>query len=834
MTDEFQQKIIERQSGASLLLAGPGCGKTHILAQRIIYAHEHEGVEYSDMLCLTFTNRAAREMVNRIEQTLGVKPDGLFVGNIHKFCLQFLFRNNLIPADTNIIDEEDRAEYLAEEFEITSKTDVKDFCNLCTYLYQVEKEHPEPLRRRLSWTPSERQVEEVRQYMRYKAENRLLDFDDIILEAYTALLSANAQAYAMTGYSWVQIDEVQDVTSLQLAIADMVTAKSRRTMLFLGDEQQAIFAFLGAGGAILKRLKNLCAGNIVHLQRNYRSPEYLVNLTNRIALEWLDADPKLLPTARRKAAGDDSLVFYSARSVIDLQLLTASVARQLLNENPTEDIAILTRTNDEAQRLSHLLSAHKLEHFLVSQRDAFNSPGFKTVWAHLAVLANPDNAYAWTRLLYQCRATKTLKAAREYAKALATAALRPHELCAIFADDRPTRLRQFVETVENESSTVVVLDTETTGLDIFRDDVVQFAAVKIRGGKEVPGSRISFFLHSDKPLPRTLGLGLRNPLCAVYETAKKLAPTEAFDVISHYLENVEAVAGHNISYDFDILRENFRKNGVDIPEILADDRRAIDTLALSRLIYPKLRKHDLGYLLERFSITGTNSHNAVDDVNATAALLRFLLDGARRKLDVQSQFLAGKNYMAVARKLFQNYGAFFNRGRELMHRDSEGEDALVREIKIAHSFFVANGFIKAADKFHYIIELISRNVVDITLTRNFREQLFAHLAELRTFSESDLFTNGIVNERLSIMTIHKAKGLEMGNVVIYDASSDFGTVEERARVLYVACSRPRRRLFIGAQGAPSEILASVLPYFRHMDETEKRVMIMKEYLNRND
>lgn len=834
MIDEFQQRIIEKQSGASLLLAGPGCGKTHILAQRIIYAHEHEGVPYGSMMCLTFTNRAAREMVSRIEQSLGSKPQGLFVGNIHKFCLQFLFRNQLIASDTNIIDEEDRAEYLAAEFGLTSKADVKDFCNLNTYLYQRDCGHPERLCRRLSWVPTERQVENVRKYMRYKAENRLLDFDDIILQAYTALLSPEAQGYDMTGYRWVQIDEVQDVTPLQLAVAEMVTAKSMRTMLFLGDEQQAIFAFLGAGGAILKQLKRLCRDSIMHLHRNYRSPDYLVNITNRIALDWLDADPELLPTASRKHPENDALVYYQTKDIVSLQLLAASAARHLLAENPTEDVAILTRTNDEAQKLSQLLSAHRLEHFLVSQRDAFNSPGFKAVWTHLAVVANPDNAHSWARLLYQCKATRTLKAAREYARALSIAAIRPHELFDYIEMDRPTAIQRLASAMSDESATIVVLDTETTGLDIFRDDVVQFAAVKLRGGNEVEGSRISFFIESEKPLPLMLGNGARNPLCAVWETADKLAPELACRRIAEYLDGATVLAGHNVEFDLAILRENFRRRcRMDYPEEMCPDRPVLDTLSLARLLYPKLRRHSLGYLLERFNLAGVNSHDATQDVDATVALLHHLTSAAAGKLDVQRQFLTGKNYMAVARKLFQVYGPCYRRARALLLKNCDDTNALLQEIKMAYSFFVANGLIAAVDKFHYILELIRTTVVDGSRFRNFREQLAEYLAELRTYSESDLFANKLVNERLSVMTVHKAKGLEMDNVIIYDAASDFGTPEERARVIYVACSRARRRLYLGCMGRPSEILAGVLPQFRQISPAEQQALIMKEYRNKS-
>lgn len=78
MIDEHQRKIVELQNGSALLLAGPGCGKTHILARRVFHANTVCGIPFADMLCLTFTNRAAREMASRVHSYLGEKPSGLF------------------------------------------------------------------------------------------------------------------------------------------------------------------------------------------------------------------------------------------------------------------------------------------------------------------------------------------------------------------------------------------------------------------------------------------------------------------------------------------------------------------------------------------------------------------------------------------------------------------------------------------------------------------------------------------------------------------------------------------------------------------------------------
>ncbi|MGN1251625.1 MAG: UvrD-helicase domain-containing protein, partial [Muribaculaceae bacterium] len=118
MSDTFtykQQEVINLNSGYNMVLAGPGCGKTRILAERVAQAYEKEGIDPSEMLCLTFTNRAAREMFNKIKTRLGSDEADLFVGNIHRYCSHFLFDNGVVSAETTVMDEEDTNEVLTSE-----------------------------------------------------------------------------------------------------------------------------------------------------------------------------------------------------------------------------------------------------------------------------------------------------------------------------------------------------------------------------------------------------------------------------------------------------------------------------------------------------------------------------------------------------------------------------------------------------------------------------------------------------------------------------------------------------------------------------------------------
>ena len=152
--DNSQKEVISAYGGYHLVLAAPGCGKTELLTHRIIHAHTAHGVDYSDMLCLTFTNRAARGMRDRIKQNAPESVDELYVGNIHKFCSRFLYDNQIIPMSTGIIDELDQKDIL-DEFgftkynenttDISERLQVNDIGRLAARKYQEEHNHPKEL-----------------------------------------------------------------------------------------------------------------------------------------------------------------------------------------------------------------------------------------------------------------------------------------------------------------------------------------------------------------------------------------------------------------------------------------------------------------------------------------------------------------------------------------------------------------------------------------------------------------------------------------------------------------------------------------------------------------
>lgn len=820
MTDEDQQRIIRLREPSALVLAGPGCGKTYILARRVFDAALRQGVPLENMLCLTFTNRAAREMKDRVEQLFGRVPGGLFVGNLHRFCLRFLFANRLIAPDTSVVDDEDFETFAAESGIRTRAGAHEYFAHGLSELFQEERGHLVKLHGR-SYNYSDDDILALEEYRRYKRENHLIDYDDILLLAYDALLDAEPGSLRMTGYSWIQVDEVQDLSPVQLAIIKLIKSQDA-SALYLGDERQAIFGFTGAGRDVLENIRRDCRGHIFHLHRNYRSPRQLVDLCNDFAYRHLDIDPQLLPVSVRGDGMPDCLQIYQGPKFRLVQMARALACRRLA-ESPGETCAILVHTNREALQMSEALEEKNIGHIVLTQNDIFHEVPYKTIWCHLAVGQRPERRGEWSRLLYQTGAAKTLGGARRMVARMTELGICPDAMLDI---DSPTDVERLLDLWSDYGRTVAVLDTETTGLDVFTDDVVQISAVKYRGGRRVEGSEFNIFLRTDKPIPAMLD-DVPNPLAATYAKARKFDAAKGLGFFAEYMAGC-IPAGHNLTFDLTVLRHNYlRRSSRGAPAWTLRDSGRIDTLRLSRLLYPRLWSHRLGEMIAYLGLEGVNSHDAADDCDATGKLLSALAEAAAPRLPYHRRFRTSDDVRKVAARFRKAYAEAYADLRASLDNSEPGADnTLSAAIRAAHGYFTERGIIEEIQHFGYVVGLIDKLVVDSAAEHTLRAQLDAHLAELLSFNEGDLFAQGVVRERLIVLTIHKAKGMEMDNVIVFDGSGGFGAGEETMRVLYVAMSRARQRLAIGFSGSPERKLGELARRFRTIPPDEQMILLM--------
>lgn len=884
-----QLEVINAGSGYNMVLAGPGCGKTDILAERIARAYENGKAELSDMLCLTFTNRAARGMYDRIQSRLGDDACDLFVGNIHRYCSHFLFESNVISAEAAIMDEDDSNEVLTSEIDeedikilieyqeernsygnilvsvdwytineilgidmhasgATGKVTVSTANKIISavrykvadmehLIFQVKGEHPQsdwyhkelietdafryyyPFIRDFKdaciatgydkaqfrhLNPYEKLFALASKFHDYKESNGLVDFDDLLILTYDAYF--NDVEHIHPRYKWVQIDEIQDLSNFQIALVDLITDKTTDfVVLYLGDEQQAIYSFMGASLDTLNMLKSRCLSHIYHLDKNFRSPKYLLELYNKYAVDELNVDKDFLPEPKDdKEAGFLDICLHDYESLDEeVDRVYNAILPFLRNEeHKNERTALLVPWNLDANKISDRLKKDKISHFKISGLDSFQTVHMRTLMAHFNAVDNDFNLIAWSRVLKQTYAVDTYSEARHLIEQMRELGMCPSDLLR----DNGSSLGEFVYYFDNEE--IVLFDTETTGVDVFNDDIIQIAAIKIRNGQEVPGSFKEIYLQTEKlKIPDKLGKKI-NPMVEDYALAERegrvVPRKEGLLDFMEYVGN-DVLLGHNVNYDYNILKNNLKRYCKGYYDEF--ETTALDTLKLAHLVCPRLRKYKLEYLIERLSLEGTNSHNAKDDIMATFELARYCRNKSDNLLYGQAQFYQTSRALKVIDELNRGYKYCYDltKSRLYMQYSSEDECAIVSEMKELSTLLSQLCEFKIVDSFDLIISYLNEDVISKDEPNALKSHFANHLMDMSTYREADLCANPSFKEKLFVSTVHKAKGLEFENVVVMRAVDEryphFAhrrpeQQEEDKRLFYVAISRAMKRLIV--------------------------------------
>lgn len=850
--DDKQQEAICLDSGYHLVLAPAGCGKTDILAERVRRAI-YKGVNVDDMLCLTFTNRASRGMRSRIKKIIGDKANDLFIGNTHRFCSKFVFDNNIVNQSSAILDEDDMLSIIngISSYVIDDKEDKIDAASLdyeerkrLTAVIQVQHlmmqyrlGHPKSvtLSQESDFADNEKTIrfyspqqfaslckeaglpisiesllsiydnaemhynsdnfsfrakellrllDTAKKYEMYKEKESVIDFDDLILLTYEY---ARTNSNLIHKYKWIQIDEVQDLNPLQFALVDIFTDKDNVTV-YLGDEQQAIFSFIGAKLDTLGWLKERCIGNLHHLNKCYRSPKYLLDVFNDYANVELDTDLDFLPKPNNfdKLEYKD-LLLYEAETSNTAHHCAANLAYSY----PDGRTAILVTANADADLISKCLG--DTPHFKISGTDLFSLKQTKLLLAHLNVVNFEINFLAWARIIATLKLKPTYAEARQFVSSLKHIGLNPSDFLLY---ENSSYLLEFLKYYR--SHPIVIFDTETTGLDVFENDIVQIAATKYNNGVAV--EKLNILLHTDQDIPPMLGK-IVNPLVEEYGNKPHIERSEGLQRFVDFSKGCILI-GHNVQYDYNILINNCKRNLPSV-DIKTEFPIVFDTLKLARLVCPSFRSYKLKDLLTALNLEGENSHLADEDIIATYSVAEYCYNKAQTLKDSIIDFLSiNSDFTFLFRQI---YGALYREAKDNQYiRKNEMESAIVMELRKAYKYFIDRGYIKPFNKFNYICAFLEAEVIDKSTEPSLYEQLSNHIMDLNTFKEADVCDSSIVTEKIFVATVHKAKGLEFENVIVYgcvddvypffSSKNDPYARKEDARKLYVAISRAKKRL----------------------------------------
>ena len=407
--NERQREAVEAIDGPLLVIAGPGSGKTRLITYRIAYLMREVGLSPGRIGAVTFTNKAAREMKERIESLASYGSERLTVGTFHAFCARLLRMDGEamgLDRDFTIYDDADQQAAIKQSMGEV-EVDPKQFA-------------PRAVQSAISGAKSQlltasgftmrtaSYLDEVvgRVYERYEAmmsQNNAVDFDDLLLKAYL-LLSDNpavAEKY-QDRYAQFMIDEFQDTNVAQYAIARLI-AQKHRNLCAVGDPDQSIYSWRNADiRNILSFQSDFPDAKVIALEQNYRSTQTILDAASKLISANTQRVEKELFT--NKGVGERISMTEGYDEEEEARLVMREVAELTgAGRYKLSEIAVMYRVNAQSRALEEACRRYGFDYQLVGGTKFYHREEVKDVAAYLRLLANPDDDVSLNRILNKPR-----------------------------------------------------------------------------------------------------------------------------------------------------------------------------------------------------------------------------------------------------------------------------------------------------------------------------------------------------------------------------------------------------------------------------------------------
>lgn len=408
LNDE-QYAVVTAGDGPQLVLAGAGSGKTRVVTYRVAWLLE-QGVRPEEILLLTFTNKAAKEMITRVESLLKVYPTGLWAGTFHSIANRLLrMYGDRTPygRDFSILDEEDAQDLLklcskevkADSFgrKFPSAAVIK---SVASFAENARLSLVEALERRAPMhEPLAKEIERVlARYKEEKIRQRALDFDDLLLELQRLLAEDEHVRSALARrFRYLMVDEFQDTNVIQADLVDLLSSH-HRNILAVGDDAQSIYSFRAAEIQNILDFSGRYPGATVHrLVTNYRSTPQILAVANAVIANNEDQYEKELIAVMRD--GEKPHVVPAADERQEAQYVAEQILALLNDGVRLRDIAVLFRAAFHSQALEFELMRRAIPYEYRGGMKFFERAHVKDALAHLRILRNIKDGVAWMRAL---------------------------------------------------------------------------------------------------------------------------------------------------------------------------------------------------------------------------------------------------------------------------------------------------------------------------------------------------------------------------------------------------------------------------------------------------
>ncbi len=832
-----QRRAVDAWDDCLLVMAPVGTGKTSALAWRAANAIGH-GVPARSVLCLSFTNKASRQMRERAAAVLGDDATRITARTFHSLCAMVL-RGDAgalgLDGDFLIFDDEDArstACEIAVRMGVAAEKRERLGFFLSNALQEIrlsafatlsggsqsgrtqedqfqdlrDKNAPPGLR-----VPSTFRFAQLHaEYVHALRESHALDFADLVIGVNRLWQESEPSLRRwQERFQWIQVDEVQDTNVSEYRILRALAAAHRR-LSFFGDVDQTIYEWRGsAPGEILASYrKEFAPVREILLTQNYRSTRAILRACSSVvhALEGAVTEA-IIPHSLQEG---DAVVLQGCATVKDEAEWIAATLKELRQTEQIRysDCAVLVRTNFNARDLSEQFQRLKVPHLPVENVKFFERMEVKDAMAHLRLLLNLNDVQSTLRFLERPSKGVGPATLKELRGAPRDAGMNLGDLLRTTTYEWGEPFAPLLEAWR--MGNLAVFDFETTGLDPSLDEICEIAATRRGPEGSLQGeTHFHAYIRTERPV------GESSQIHGYTDEFLAANGRPASVVIPEFLEFLgqSVLTGHNINgFDVYFLRAALRKLDLDQVRPLC-----FDTLEISRRLFRSLKRYSLSALSAHFGISLDHAHEAHADVEANASLIDVLCKRLDETAPARQDAVRSNaaRFEPLAKKMVK-WGE-----RMSQERPDELLTRILDESGLAEYYQKDPNERK---RLEYLKQLVAfcRELDDPLLPP---EMAYREVVENVTLA-TDLDRQANREDKLAILTVHQAKGLEYPVVFVAMATDDNfpssrskreGRLSEEHRLFYVAISRAKQRLYLswferdsrGNRTIPSRYIAFV-------------------------
>ncbi|EHK2335459.1 UvrD-helicase domain-containing protein [Clostridium perfringens] len=837
--NEEQQKVVNEQKNNIILLASAGTGKTNTLAERVTSIIKNGNSKPSEILCITFTNKACKEMSDRVMKIVGGEAKEITIRTFHSFCFDVVItyakRNTDIFSDFTIFDEDDCREvisklsyYYATSNLMATNMQIQKVIDFI----KVERARIETLEDRVLdeyktvideiFKFREEKINQVctnkgnlnlnlKNYIKFHGhelvtlydsklrEDHALDFNDLIILTKELFKDEKVVRALKNKFKYINIDEVQDTSIIEYSIIEKLFEGNN--VLICGDFFQTIYSWRGSDPEmIFNKFKEKYNPVEIVFSKNYRATKNL----NKASLEFLNnAFSSKVSTmykdgilAESKEDGEKILLKETRGLREEARFIFDYVNKLCKNGEDLKRVCVLTRDNNYNIGLSEELyqiggyEGADFEFILVDQFKFFRRQEVKDILAFLKLIANRYDSLSLKRIVNRLPTgigMRTLEAIESY---------KYKEVGIRLADYIDPLVLEYGEKFsllinEFEKENIIVFDVESTGVDVTEDEIIQIAAIKLNKNGEVV-DKFEKFLKNKKPVKDSYYVhGFSDEMLQrIGEDKEKVLK----EFVEYSKDSI--IVGHNVQYDINILCSELERNNLGKPKF----KTFYDTLDIYRRFYPGNINYKLENLSKVYDTKHKPSHDAMDDIIATGELLVRAINEKIKETSMERMALMSKHlkaFTAISKKLNELFQiAESKRPYELV--------ACVMNGFNIKSMYAGDENKEKLNRLRDLYALF-RDLDD--KSKGNRDALLdiIRITGLSNGELESLIINRTKKPRIPIITVHQAKGLEFDTVFLAGIQNNTfpsymsikeGNLAEEKRVFYVAITLAKKRLVI--------------------------------------